>query len=268
MTSPEDSSRPNQDLRSFGRRRGRKLSPRQARLYRELLPQVAIDLAAPPPGDRAALAERLRTERVPGASPAGPCSGREPDVWLEIGFGGGEHLIRQAEQHPEVLLIGAEPFEDGVVKVLSAIEDRGLRNIRLYPDDARPLLRWLPDASIARAFILFPDPWPKARHRKRRLVNPATLKELARVLAVGAELRIGTDIGDYARSILVALREMPEFRWRAQSPRDWRIRPEDWPQTRYEQKAIREGRRCIYLRFERVAAPGCPGLAAGSRGPG
>ena len=149
-------------------------------------------------------------------------------------------------------LIGCEPYEDGVVKVLSAIDSGQLANVRLHADDARAVLRWLPDASIARAFVLFPDPWPKKKHRKRRLVGTATLGLLARVMRPGAELRIGTDIGDYARTILIAMQATPAFRWTATGPKDWRVRPDDWPPTRYEQKAEREGRRSCYFRFERV----------------
>ena len=163
-----------------------------------------------------------------------------------------EHLLWQARANPHVGLIGCEPFEDGVVKALSAIEREKLANIRLHADDARPLLRWLPDAAIARAFILFPDPWPKKRHHKRRLVSTATLRELARVMRPGAELRVATDIGEYARWILLAVREQHSFRWTAEGPRDWRERGADWPSTRYEQKALREGRRCAYFRFRRA----------------
>ncbi len=223
------------DLRSYGRRRGRKLSERQSRLMRELLPRVSPDIATPPP-------ERATDLFGGGVS----------EVWLEIGFGGGEHLVWQARHRPDVGLIGCEPFEDGIVKVLTAIEDDGLSNVRIHPDDARAILRWLPDASVSRVFVLFPDPWPKARHRKRRLVNPATLAEIARVLMPGGELRLGTDIGDYARTMLVALETTPDLVWMATCAADWRHRPDDWPPTRYEQKALREGRRCTYLRFRRA----------------
>lgn len=226
------------ELRSFGRRRGRKLSPRQSALMSDLLPRLAIDLGAPPPTDARALF---------------PASVDE--AWLEIGFGGAEHLLWQAAQHPRVGIIGCEPFEEGVVKALAGIDGGGLaERVRLHADDARPLLRWLPAASIARAFILFPDPWPKRRHAKRRLVQPALLAELARVMKPGAELRIGTDIGDYARTVLLAMRETPEFAWIATGPADWRVRPDDWPSTRYEQKGLHEGRRCYYLRFLRSGA--------------
>lgn len=224
------------ELRSFGRRRGRVLSPRQQGLMQEKLPRLALDLTAPPPAPL--------TKLFAGAPPS--------DVWLEIGFGGAEHLLWQAREHPQIGLIGCEPFEDGVAKALIGIEEQGLDNIRLHPEDARDVLRWLPAQSLGRAFILFPDPWPKKRHNKRRLINPALIGELARVLRPGAELRIGTDIADYLRTILMALLPNPRFRWRCTRADDWRRRPADWPPTRYEAKALREGRVCTYLRFERV----------------
>jgi tRNA (guanine-N7-)-methyltransferase len=222
------------DLRSYGRRRGRKFSDRQAALLRDILPHVAVDLSAP-------------SGRLPGGESEGA-----NETWLEIGFGGGEHLVWQATHNPHVTLIGCEPFEDGVVKVLTRIDDGKLDNIRIHMGDARDVLRALPDASIARGFILFPDPWPKRKHQKRRLVNPQTLSLLARALKPGAELRIGTDIGDYARTLLLAVLGEPRLRWQAESPDDWRLRPADWPETRYEAKAAREGRRRYYFRFERV----------------
>jgi tRNA (guanine-N7-)-methyltransferase len=222
------------DLRSYGRRRGRAPSPRQASLWQNVLPRFALDLSQPPP---------IRIDEL-FAPPVA-------DVWLEIGFGGGEHLIWQARHNPGVGLIGCEPFQDGVVKVLSAIEAEKLANIRLHADDARPLLRWLPEVSIGRAFILFPDPWPKKRHHKRRLVSAATLGELARVMRSGAELRLATDDGDYARWMLLAVRGQRQFCWTATGPAGWRERGPDWPPTRYERKALREGRRCYYFRFRR-----------------
>lgn len=233
MSEADDPHHP--ELRSFGRRRGRKLSQRQQQLQRELLPRVAIDLGEPSPADATAL-----------------FAANVSDVWLEIGFGGAEHLIWQARNNPGVGLIGCEPFEEGVVKALTAIEADGLANIRLRPDDARPLLKWLPPASLARVFILFPDPWPKKRHQKRRLLSPDLLQQLQRVMRPGAELRFATDIGDYARTALIALMGAPEFSWPARGPRDWQERPADWPETRYEMKAVREGRRCTYFRFVRV----------------
>jgi len=222
MTSPDA------PLRSFGRRRGRKLSPRQDRLLHELLPRVSVDPNAP----------------IPDAA-----AGKS--VWLEIGFGGGEHLVWQAENNPSTCLIGCEPFEEGVVKVLSAIDDRKLANICLHADDARGILAKMPPQSLDRVFILFPDPWPKRKHQKRRLINRRLLADLARVMKPSSELRIGTDIPDYARTILMAFQASPEFTWTADRPSAWQVRPADWPQTRYEQKAVREGRRSCYLQFVR-----------------
>lgn len=264
------------DLRSFGRRRGRKLSPRQQRLMDELLPRVRCDVSSLPtlqgrehratachPGRSGSAARAGAQSRDPGTRTSSVAPGSRlargggddtphaRELWLEIGFGGAEHLIWQARANPGVTIIGCEPFEEGVVKALAAIEEHNLQNVRLHPDDARDVLRALPDASLARAFILFPDPWPKKRHVKRRLINARLMADLARVLMPGAELRIGTDIGDYARTILMALQAEPRFLWAAQAPRDWRVRPSDWPQTRYEQKALREGRRCVFLRFVR-----------------
>lgn len=223
------------DLRSFGRRRGRKISGRQTALLETLLPTVSVPVPFPVDGDVAGLFGQ------PGR-----------DVWLEIGFGGGEHLVWQAAANPGVGLIGSEPFEEGVVKVLTAIAEQGLGNIRLHPDDVRPLLRTLPEASLARVFILFADPWPKRKHLKRRLINATLIAMLARAMRRGAELRIATDIADYARTILMAFQTTDQFRWRAAGPDDWRLRPADWPETRYERKANREGRRSVYLTFERV----------------
>ena len=225
------------ELRSFGRRRGRTLNARQSRLVDELLPKRRLDLNSP-----TLVAERLAESLVAGAR----------GTWLEIGFGGGEHLVAQATAHPDIAFVGCEPFIDGVVKVLSAIEERKLGNIRLHDDDARDVLRWLPAASIDRAFILFPDPWPKTKHRKRRLVSGPTLALLARTMKPGAQLRVATDIGDYARTILEAIAHQNAFRWTATCPADWRIQGDDWPVTRYQQKADREGRCSYFLRFERL----------------
>ena len=235
MTGPRDINTQG-DLRSFGRRRGRKPSNRQEHLLADLLPKFSVELKTAPPVELTALFEGTR------------CT----DTWLEIGFGGAEHLVWQAEQNPNIAMIGAEPFEDGVVKALAAIEDKGLKNIRLHADDVRPLLRWLREASIGRAFILFPDPWPKKKHVKRRLVSVQLFALLARVMKKGARLRIATDIGDYARMVLLAATQSPHFRWLADGPEAWRSQPPDWPGTRYQAKAIREGRRCYFLQFERL----------------
>ena len=230
MTTGDDDHTRLTELRSFGRRKGRTHGPRQARLLSEALPRFSLDLTKP----------------FAAAYPTPPSA-----LWLEVGFGGAEHLLWQAAHNPNAQLIGCEPFEDSVIKALSGIEQHGLTNLRLHPDDARPLLRWLPDASIDRAFILFPDPWPKKRHVKRRLVAAPLLDLLARVLKPGAELRVATDIGDYARTILIAVQPHPAFEWPARGPADWRVRGDDWPETRYERKALREGRPRYYFRFTR-----------------
>ena len=221
--------------RSFGRRKGHKLSPRQRLLVDALLPRLQPDLSRPPPEPLTKLFNTTVEE-----------------VWLEIGFGAGEHLIWQARTSRRAGLLGCEPYINGVAKVLAGIEDEDLRNVAVHPDDARDLLAWLPEASISRAFILFPDPWPKRRHRKRRFLREEAIAELARVMPPGAELRFATDIGDYARTALLAFRREGSFDWMAERPADWRERPEDWPQTRYEQKAIEAGRACTYFRFCRL----------------
>ncbi|MGA7116968.1 MAG: tRNA (guanine(46)-N(7))-methyltransferase TrmB [Hyphomicrobium sp.] len=223
------------ELRSFGRKRSRKPSPRQRYLMEDALPRLRLGL------------EALCKQPLPElfASPV-------TEVWLEVGFGGAEHLIHQASANPNVGLIGCEPFEDGVIKALTAIEQRGLRNVRLHPDDVRPLLRALPSACLSKAFILFPDPWPKTRHAKRRLVSKPFLDGLAEVMRPGAELRIATDIDSYARTVLEAAIPHPDFSWTARQPGDWRTPWPDWPGTRYEAKALREGRRPMFLTFIRA----------------
>jgi tRNA (guanine-N7-)-methyltransferase len=172
-------------------------------------------------------------------------------IWIEIGFGAGEHLADQAEAQPRIGFIGIEIFETGIAKLMAAIARRRLENIRVLVDDARLLLTALPDESIERAFILFPDPWPKLRHRKRRIVSPATLAQLARVMRDDAELRLATDDPDYLRAMLAAATEAAEFEWLARRPGDWRERLPDWPTTRYEQKAVAAGRVPTFLRFRR-----------------
>jgi len=221
--------------RFYGRRKGHRLSDRRQHLIETLLPRVAIDL------------KTLAPERL-GALFEPPVRG----VWLEIGFGGGEHIVWQAERHRDVGLIGCEPFINGVAKVLSDIEERELGNVRLHPDDARDVLAWLPDAAIERAFILFPDPWPKKRHRRRRLISSEMLDSLARVLVSGAELRMASDIAEYAAAMLQAMLQHPAFDWTAERPQHWRDRPDDWPQTRYEEKARLQARRPYFLTFCRL----------------
>jgi tRNA (guanine-N7-)-methyltransferase len=223
---------PQEDLRSYGRRRARTPSVRQQALWRDVLPRVAV------PGNAPALADLQALFPAPVR-----------EVWLEIGFGGGEHLVWQAMAHPDVGFLGCEPFEDGVIKLLSAIERESLTNVRVLAGDARPLLRMLPQAGIGRVFILFPDPWPKKRHHKRRLVVAATLDEIARILRPGGELRMATDAAEYASAMLHAAMQKRMLHWTAHGPQDWRQRPSDWPQTRYEAKAVAAGRRCYFFRF-------------------
>lgn len=207
------------------------------RALEELLPELGIELAGEAPLDPSTL------------FPKAP-----HDVWLEIGFGGGEHLAWQAVHHPAVGLIGCEPFVNGVARLLSLVAERNLDNVRVLPDDARPLLDRLAPGSIGRAFILFPDPWPKARHHRRRIVSEPVLDRLAAVMRAGAELRLATDDMDYLRWMLERLLAHPAFEWMAEGPEDWRARPQDWPATRYEEKALRQGRRPVYLRFRRRGA--------------
>ena len=174
--------------------------------------------------------------------------GRE--VWLEIGFGGGEHMVHQAAQNPDIGIIGAEPFINGVAMLLGKIRRAGVTNLAVHPGDARDLFDVLPKASISKAFLLYPDPWPKKRHHRRRFVTPEHLEPLAGVLKPGAEFRVATDIPDYVRQ---TLEEVPRagFTWTAQGPADWRRAWPDWTRTRYEQKALREGRTPHYLTFRR-----------------
>ncbi|MDA7948018.1 MAG: tRNA (guanosine(46)-N7)-methyltransferase TrmB [Hyphomicrobiaceae bacterium] len=222
-------------IRTYGRRKGHRLSPRKQRLIDEMLPGLRVNTDVPPPEPATGLFSHTASE-----------------VWLEVGFGAGEHLAWQAEKNPHVGLIGCEPYINGVAALLASVEERGLTNIRIWDSDARVILDWLHDTSIARVFVLHPDPWPKARHHKRRLVSPETLRALARVMIPGAELRVATDIGDYARSTLEAVQTTGLFSWMAECAADWRRRPSDWPATRYEKKARREGRASIYLTFVRV----------------
>jgi tRNA (guanine-N7-)-methyltransferase len=221
-------------IHTFGRRRGRRLKPGRQALLDEMLPRLRIE----PPASGVLDPETLFDPR-PQA------------LWLEIGFGAGEHLAAQAARHPELGFIGCEPYVNGVVALLARAREAGLANLRILPGDARPLLERLAPATIARAFVLFPDPWPKRRHRKRRLVRGAFLDLVARALAPGAELRLASDDPDYVAEMLERIPVHPAFRWTARGPADWRIRPPDQPETGYEAWAIGEGRRPAYLTFRR-----------------
>jgi tRNA (guanine-N7-)-methyltransferase len=219
-------------LRSYGRRRGRKLSATRAQTLDAGLARFALQLPQEGALDWRACFQGAQALRA---------------LWLEIGFGGGEHLAAQAAAHPDVGFIGCEPFIDGLAALCARIAALGLDNIRIWPEDARDVVARLADRALARAFILFPDPWPKARHHKRRLIQPAFLDALARVLAPGAELRLATDDPAYLASILEVVPPHPAFALRAQGKR-----PADAPETRYEAKARAAGRVPVYLRFERA----------------
>ncbi len=213
----------------YGRRKGPKLSSRQAGLRQTLLGELAY---------------------VPGGDPLAQFPDTVQEVWLEVGFGAGEHLVWQAQHHPQVGLIGAEPYEMGMAKLLTKLEETPLNTVRLYEGDGREIIEALPDASLGRFFLLFPDPWPKARHHKRRFLQMAMLDELARVLKPGSELRFATDDKSYLPYALERLMAHPKFRWLAEGPQDWKTRPADWPPTRYEAKQIRG--LPTFLRFVRL----------------
>ncbi len=214
----------------YGRRKGPALSAHQERLRETLLP-------------------RLLLHPEQGADPRSYFDMAVADVWLETGFGAGEHLLWQAQQHPAVGLIGAEPYISGTAKLLSKLEAAPLANIRLYEDDARDIIDALPDASIGRFFLLFPDPWPKTRHHKRRFLQMEMLDSLARILKPGAELRFASDDAGYLAYALERLMAHPAFAWTATGPSDWKTRPSDWPPTRYEAKELHGPP--IFLRFVR-----------------
>ena len=218
----------------FGRRKGHSLKPRQAALFDTLLPKLALDLGTTAPADLRALF---------------PTSVDE--VRLEIGFGGAEHLIVEARSHPQTGFIGTDAFVNSIGKALAAIEINALTNVRLYFGDASELLDWLPPAGLSRIDLLYPDPWPKRRHWKRRFVQDDSLRRLARILDHGADLRFATDIGDYACYALARVLRSNDFSWTAERAEDWR---DPWPGfcgTRYEAKAKREGRIPAYFTFRR-----------------
>jgi len=222
--------------RLYGRARGHSLRPRQRLLLDVALPRLAFPPAA-------------------AADPAGAFVPRPRALWLEVGFGGGEHAAAQVVAHPEAGLIAAEVFENGVCSLLSRlIPEVGAEataplppNLRLWTQDARLLLRALPDACLDRMFLLFPDPWPKARHARRRFVHPAALPDLARVLRPGAEWRVASDDPTYQEWVRTVMAAQPWF----DAPAPAAARPADWPPTRYEAKALRAGRQPLYWRFTR-----------------
>lgn len=219
-------------IASYGRRRGRKLRSGKQSLIDEVLPSLVISL--PPQGGL------LPASLFPKAK----------DIWLEIGFGGGEHLAHQAALHPDTGFIGCEPYINGIGDLLKQVQANSIHNIRIFTDDARLLIEKLPDAALSRVFILYPDPWPKARHHKRRLISKEFLDALARVMKQGSQLRLATDYSDYATWMLERLLPHPAFRWNAESCEDWLKPWADWLPTRYEQKAL--AGMPTYLTFTRL----------------
>ncbi|XUM23757.1 tRNA (guanine(46)-N(7))-methyltransferase TrmB [Bradyrhizobium oligotrophicum S58] len=218
----------------FGRRKGHKLRAHQAGLVDNLLPHLALDLAAP--------AEAVMPSLYDPAVDA---------LRLEIGFGGGEHLAAEAKAFPTTGFIGCEPYVNGMAKILSAIEADNIGNIRLLAGDAAELLAWLPPQSLQRIDLIHPDPWPKRRHWKRRFVQDATIAAMARALKAGGEFRFVSDIADYCAWTLWHLLRSPDFAWTAERADDWRLPWPGYTMTRYGQKATREGRVANYLIFRR-----------------
>ena len=217
----------------FGRRKGHPLKPRQAALFDTLLPRLALDLTRPAPHDLRALFNNV------------------DDVRLEIGFGGAEHLIAQAKDNPRSGFIGSDGYLNAIAKALVAIDDERLANIRLHLGDAAVLLDWLPAASLARIDLLYPDPWPKRRHWKRRFIQDESLVRLARLLRRGGELRFATDIPGYASWTLARVLHSKDFSWTAESAEDWRKPWAGFAGTRYEAKARCEGRTPAYFIFRK-----------------
>jgi tRNA (guanine-N7-)-methyltransferase len=218
----------------FGRRKGHPLKARQAELFDDLLPQLALDLTKPAPADLATLfPHKPKTLR------------------LEIGFGGAEHMIAQALAHPDCGFIGADGFLNAIGKALVAIDDNDLTNIRLHHGDASELLDWLPANAFTRIDLLYPDPWPKRRNWKRRFIQDDNLKRLARILKSGGELRFATDIDSYMSYALVRVLRSNDFTWMAETADDWRKPWDGFSRTRYEAKAIREGRTPAYFIFKK-----------------
>jgi tRNA (guanine-N7-)-methyltransferase len=219
----------------FGRRKGHRLRSHQADLIEHLLPRLSLDIGKPCPPDLADLLDPPADE-----------------IRLEIGFGGGEHLIAEARAFPNVGFIGCEPYVNGMAKILTQIEAHDIGNIRLFAGDAAELLAWAPQHSLARLDLIHPDPWPKRRHWKRRFVQDATIAAMARVLKPGGEFRFVSDIADYCAWTLAHLARSSDLCWTADRASDWRLPWADYTMTRYGRKAEREGRDATYLRFRKI----------------
>ena len=236
-TSPGDDAAAHPHGSFFGRRKGHKLRAHQTDLIEHLLPRLALDITSPAPSDLAGLFD----------PPADA-------VRLEIGFGGGEHLIAEARAYPNLGFIGCEPYVNGMAKILAQIEVHNIGNIRLFAGDAAELLAWAPPQSLARIDLIHPDPWPKRRHWKRRFVQDTTVATMARVIKPDGEFRFVSDIDDYCAWTLAHLVRAPDFVWTAERADDWRQPWPDYTMTRYGRKAEREGRRAAYLRFRKTSS--------------
>lgn len=237
-------------LRTFGRAKGRPLSPRQQGLLDALLPHLEV-----PEADAGTLDPRALFDPAPDGGGLVPpaAEGFAPkEIWLEIGFGGGEHLIEQARRRPDVGFIGCEPFNEGMAKALVGIEENNLRNILLHMGDAREVTARLKQGCVDRCFILFADPWPKTRHHKRRLIQADFVAELVRLIPPGGRLRLATDWADYSEWMLERLLRERRFVWRARCAADWKTPPEDHVTTRYETKKLGD-MPPVFLDFDRVA---------------
>ncbi len=231
---PNDPRRRDDGRAFFGRRVSHKLRAGREASVSALMPTLRVPAADGPLDPRALFAAPVR------------------GVWLEIGFGGGEHLLARAKENPDIGFIGCEAYIDGVARLVGALERERIGNVRIHDADAIDLIQRLPDASLDRIYLLYPDPWPKRRQRKRRFVSDERLAELARVLKRGGEFRFATDIDDYAAWVLARALRSPDWRWTATRAANWLTPWPNWMSTRYEAKALREGRVASYLTFARV----------------
>lgn len=246
MMTPKDTdtpeAQPSQDTRFYGRRKGRSFKSGQKTLLTNLLPRVEIteEMAKciSPNFSLKDLLKALSFDHTDYKS-----------IWFEIGFGGGEHIAQRAADNPDIAFIGCEPFINGVCSLLKHINDKNITNIRILPDDCRPLLERLPSNCFEKAFLLFPDPWPKLKHRERRFINPQSLKELTRLFKQGGEFHFASDDPVLLEWSVGHLKADLHFILDYTAPNDSESRPASWPQTRYEQKAIEQGRTCYFYHF-------------------
>ena len=228
------------EYRFYGRRQGRPLKPKRVRLVEELLPKLRVVAPVSTGKDAAGTLDPASLFETPKSA-----------YWLEIGFGGGEHLASMAANNPDIGIIGCEPFVNGVASLLAVVDDQGLQNVRIFDDDVRYLLPTFVDGAFERVFLLYPDPWPKKKHNRRRMVNDENLATFARILKNHGEFRFASDSMDYIRWTLSHVAANSNFQWMAARPGDWRVRPSDMIETRYEAKARAKGSACVYLRYRR-----------------